>query len=92
MEKFEQKEEYVSRRYSVFNNIFNIVIDSIIRDCEGKKKENGVLPIQSYADDGIIGGKDHKVVQETLPLFEELSKIWIANERRENGIYDISRK
>jgi hypothetical protein len=51
--------------------IFNIVIDAIIRDCEEKMKDKGILTIQFYADDGFIGGKDHKVVQSALTLFEE---------------------
>ena len=51
--------------------IFNIVIDSIIRDCEEKMKDIGELTIQLYADVGFIGGKNHKVVQNALTLFEE---------------------
>ena len=45
--------------------IFNIVIDSIVRDCMHKLEEinDKDTTIQFYADDGLIGGKNYETVQ-----------------------------
>jgi Reverse transcriptase (RNA-dependent DNA polymerase) len=46
--------------------IFNIVMDAVIRASEEEMKEKEKTTIIFYADDGLIGGYNHTIVQETL--------------------------
>ena len=53
--------------------IFNIIIDSIVRDCIQKMKDKGdeTTNIQFYADDGIIAGDNYEQVQYILNIIKE---------------------
>jgi hypothetical protein len=53
--------------------IFNIIMDAIIRNCEQKLKEisDEDIMLQFYADDGLIGGENGLVIQQTINIMEK---------------------
>jgi Reverse transcriptase (RNA-dependent DNA polymerase) len=64
-----QAERGVRQGGKISPTIFNIVVDAVIRECEGQLPSQDHTILQFYADDGLIAAHDPIYAQSVLDLF-----------------------